>query len=161
MLIHQHVAGIDVVGSIFPIPNLRGEGVILYNATGSAIVKGEVVLMGYDDTSGREASAIVAATMAYGVRTAIAMEAIADGAIGRFQISGLAEALVDDTGTLAAGRFLEVLNTGTYLVDDGTTTRNTTSVGVLKDAVTAAEGGGSAVLKTVMLIPEAHTIAAS
>jgi len=156
MLIHQHVAGIDVVGSIFPIPNLRGEGVILYNGTGTAIVVGEPVLIGYGYAAGSEVQAIVAATMAYEVRTAVAMEAIANEAIGRFQISGLAEALVN--GNMSAGEFLEVLNTGTYLVDDGTTARSTTSMAVLKDDIATAEG---TCLKTVLLIPEGHTIAGS
>ena len=161
MLMNQHTAGNDVCGIVFPLPDKKGEGVVAYNVTGSAVVVGQPVLLTYCQTAGREVSAAAPATMAFAVRVGIALEAIAAAAIGKFQISGLAEALVDDTSTLAAGRFLEVLNTGTYLVDDGATTRAATSVGVLKDAVTAAEGSGSAVLKTVLMLPEGHTIAAS
>ena len=154
-------SGDDVAGRMFPIPGKQGTGVYLYNGSGSQISAGQPVMVVYAVTAGQEMKAAAPATSAFVVYTAIALENVADAAMGKFQISGLAEALVDDTSTLAAGRFLEILNAGTYLVDDGGTSRKTTSAAVLKDAVTVGEGSGSAVTKTVMLIGEPHTISAS
>jgi len=153
--------GNDIAGVIYSMPNKQGEGIKAYNNVGSALVVGSPYLLSYGYVAGRELMAGTPATMNFPVMVGIALEAVAIGAIGSFQISGYCKALVDDTGNLAAGRMLEVLNSATYLTDDGATTRTTTSAAVLVDAVSAGENDGSPVMKTVYLIGEGHTISGS
>jgi len=159
MLIHQNVAGKDKCGQIIQLPDKNGEAVTAYTA--SALTKGTPVLLTYTQTAGREVTAVAPATMAFVVMVGVAYEAIGAGKIGLIQISGLAECYCDETGSLSAGRCMRAINAGTSLVDDGGTSRSASTWGFLVDAITAAEGGGSAVLKTVLLLPEQKIIDAS
>lgn len=125
-----------------------------YNETGSASAKGEVATIAYSNDYGTEV--IAAATTTFPVRTAVGVKAYAQHELGWWQIAGEAEALVEGTTDVAAGDFLEVLNTETAFKKDGAS-RTTVSGAVAIDA----QATNSAVLSTVRLIPEQHTIAGS
>lgn len=162
-MIHTHTVGCDECGNIFPIPDKKGEGVTVYNASGGALSEGQVVLIGYDEATGQEVTVDTPATSAFPVRTALVMEnGIADEEIGKVQISGVGKARVLDSSALVVGRALEVLNGATVLSDDGGAVRTTTTAAFLQEAVTEDEDSEETyVLKDVVLVPEQHTIAAS
>ncbi len=125
-----------------------------YNETGGATVIGQVVTKGYSNDYGVEV--IANATTAFTVKTAVSLGAVAEHALAWWQDEGDAEALVDgDSVDVAAGDFLEVLNGGTAFTKDGAA-RTAVSAAVAVDA-----NAGAAALKTVRLIGEQHTIAAS
>lgn len=152
------IVGTEKCGIRYPIPERSGEAITAYNATGSALAKGDVVMLTYSNTSGRELSAATPATSTFPITTAVALAAVSAGSIGKFQITGKASVKCGDgTNAIAAGKFLEVLNGKKYAEEDGAS-RTTVSLGVLVDAVSAGE---SAALKNVILIGEQHTIAAS
>ena len=127
-----------------------------YNETGSAIAAaGEVVTIAYGNTY--PTKAIVVATSSVLVRTGVSMAAIAAvHLLGWFQIAGTAEAGVEGTDNVAAGDFLEVLNTELAFKKDGAA-RTAHSAAVAIDVQEA----GSVVVVTVRLIPEQHDIAAA
>lgn len=125
-----------------------------YNETAGSSVVGRPVTRDYSNDYGTEV--IAPATTNFPVTTAVTLNAVAEHALTWWQKAGDAEAFVDgDSVDVAAGDFLEVLNTGTAFVKDGAA-RTTVSGAVAIDANTAA-----AALKTVRLIPEPHTIAGS
>jgi len=141
------------IGQTFNVPP-NGIGISLYNATGSAVVVGEVVWIGYEETAAAEMVANVVANKTFPVRTAVALEAIADGDIGLFQIEGECEALVLG-GAVAAGDYLEAVASNVYFAEDGAA-RTTVSAAIALEAWATA----TAALKSVFLIGEQHTIAA-
>jgi len=143
-------------GKRFPIPKKRGEGITLYNPSGSTISKGTPVVVQYNNTVNSEYRAVAAATHAYPVQVAIAMDDVATLKIGKFQISGECEALIEDAD-IAAGRYLEVINAGTELIDNGAS-RTDESAAILKDA--QANGDGI-VVRTVILVEVPHNVEAS
>jgi hypothetical protein len=157
-----HISDKSDVGRVCPLPNKKGTYVTAYNASGGTLAIGQPALLSNAYTAGREVSALAPATKNFPVWVGIVIEAaVAAAAIGKFQITGEVEALVSDTSSLSAGRGLEVLNAGTSLVDDGDTVVLTTTAAFLRDAVTAAENGGTPILKTVVLNGMQHTIAGS
>jgi hypothetical protein len=156
-------AGNTVVGRVFAIPEFNGMGVTLHNATGSTIALGDVMEWDfvYSATAEQQEQAILPVTSTTILRQAVvAMESVADGAIGKFQYKGWAEVYVYDASTLAAGRMLEVKNQENELDDGGGTTRVQEAVGFLYDAYVAADSGTNT-LKTCYLFGERHTIKAS
>jgi len=148
-------------GRVFPLPDKKGMAVTAYNATGSTFAVGQPVLLSPAYGANKELSALAPVTATYQCWVGICLESCAKFKIGKFQTIGIAKCLVADTNTLAVGAGLEVLNAGTYLVTDAATVLSTTCAGFLRDAVTAGEGNGSPVLKTVVLNGQQHTIAAS
>ena len=162
MLIHQDVSGVDKCGVVVSLPRYSGMAVSAYSA--SARAKGAPVFLVYGYTAGQE---VVATTPTTTTRCEIgfAVDAVAAGKIGLFLVSGKNfPALIDDTSDVALGRCLEVITAGVSLIDAGTSTYAALTVhAILEEAVTAAEGGGSPVLKNVM-VPPSHpykTIAGS
>lgn len=125
-----------------------------YNETGSATVVGEVVILDYANDYG--VKAIVVATKTFPVRIAIARAIMADHVLAWFQVGGEAEAGVEGTDDVAAGDFLEVLNTELAFKKDGAA--RTTNSGAVAVDVQAAD---SIVVVTVRLINEQHLIAAT
>ena len=125
-----------------------------YNETGSATVVGEVAILDYANTYG--VKAIVVATKAFPVKTAISLAIAADHVLGWYQVGGEAEAGVEGTAAVTAGDFLEVLNTELAFKKDGAA-RTTNSAAVAVDA----QAAGSIVVVTVRLINEQHLIAAT
>lgn len=124
------------------------------NLISNPTVAGQVVTLFYNETNGYCFGDI--ATTTFPVRTGVTPAIVGASVAGLVQVSGPCEALVDgDTVDVAVGDFLEVLNTATAFVKDGAA-RTTVSAAVAVDANT-----GVAALKTVMLIPEQHTIAAT
>ena len=150
------------VSRVFPLPNKKGMAVTAYNGSGGTFAIGQPVLLSNGSAAGLETTALAPATKAFPVWVGITIEAsVADTKIGKFQITGEVEALVDDTSTLATGAGLEVLNAGVALVTDGGTVVAATTAAYLRDAMTAAENDGSPILKTVVLNGTPHTIAGS
>ena len=146
-------------GMIFDV-GVNGVGITLFNDQAGALAIGTVVQVIYDPdgtnglTQGMQAGA--PASTAWVTFTAIALESVGVDAIGYFQIAGVCDALVEGTTDVAAGDFLEVLNTEVSFKKDGTSrTANSAAVAL------AAQAADSAVLTSVLLIGEAHVIAAS
>lgn len=150
------------VGRVSPLPNKKGMFVTAYNASGGSLAVGQPVLLRNAHTAGREVSAYTAATAAFPVWVGVLIDssALASGSIGKFQITGECEALIDDTSSIAAGRAVELINAGVSFIDNGASLTDETAAW-LRDAVTAAEGSGSPVLKTVVLEGRPHHIEAS
>jgi len=141
------------IGEMFNVtPN--GVGISLYNGTGSAVVIGEVVVIGYEETAGGEMQAIAAATTAFLVRTAVALEAVASLAIGLFQTEGECEALVDGDTDVTAGDSLQVVDGDIAFTKEGSA-RAQYGAAVAIDAMASAVPA----LKSVFLIAEQHTLA--
>ena len=140
-------------GIEFNIPP-NGKGISLHNNTGSAVVIGEVVIINYEQVAGEEINAIAAATTTFVVRTAVAMEAIADGDIGYFQVEGLFETLVDGTADVASGNSLELVS-GDIAFTYEVSARSQYGAAVAIDAITSA----TPALKTVFLTGEQHLLA--
>jgi hypothetical protein len=151
-LISQLTAGLDKCGVLVPMSQYDGTAITAYSATARA--KGEPVYMVFGYTSGQEVVATDPATATYCI-IGFAVDVVSAGSIGLYLIAGKHfPALVDDTATLSANDSLEVINGGTYLIDQGGTGHTVITVhAVLEEAVTAAEGGGSPVLKNVMVPP--------
>jgi len=122
-----------------------------YNETGTATVVGEVVVIAYAEAY--TTKAVVTAKSAVLARTAVSLAIAADHVLGWYQYAGEAEALVDgDTTDVSAGDFLKIYDTDTAFIQDGAArTAHSAAVAIDANASTAA-------LKTVMLIPEQHTI---
>lgn len=140
------------VGETFNVPP-NGRGISLYNATGSAIVVGEVVWIGYEEADGKEMVANVVANKSFPVRTAVAIEAIANEEIGLFQTQGECLALVMGAAVLA-GDYLEAVASNVYFAEDGAS-RTTVSAAVALEVWATS----SSALKKVFLLGEQHTIA--
>lgn len=141
------------IGEIFNVsPN--GRGISLYNGTGTAIVVGEVVLIAYEETDGYEMQAIEAITVTFPVRTAVALEAIADGDIGYFQIEGECLALVDGTANVTDGDSLELVS-GDIAFTYEASARAQNGAAVAKETYTDS----SDALKKVFLFSEQHKMA--
>ncbi len=140
-----------------PVPGVLTYGkkfIWAQNLVASPTAAGQVVAVKYSETYGYCFGAV--ATTDFPVLTGVTPALIGASVPGLVQVCGTCEALVDgDTTDVAAGDFLEVLNGATAFVKDGAA-RTTVSAAVAVDANAAA-----AALKTVMLIPEQHTIAAT
>ncbi len=151
-LITQFTAGLDQCGMLVPIPKYNGMAIAAYSA--SARAKGAPIYLVFGYTSGQQVVATTPVTNTYSI-IGFAIEAIGAAQIGLYVISGInVPCLVDDTSALAAGECLEVINGGTYLIDQGGTTVSPITVhAVLEEAMTEAEGGGSAILKNCMVPP--------
>ena len=139
-------------GVEFNIPP-NGKGISLFNDTGSAIVLGEVVWIGYEQAADEEICAKTVANKTFPVRTAVAIEAIEDDTIGYFQIEGKCNALVYG-GAVVAGDYLEAMASQVHFIEDGTSRTTVTAAVALEAWATA-----SAALKSVFLLGEQHTIA--
>lgn len=133
----------------------NGKKYVSAYSTGARAV-GDVVMLTYSNTAGQEVTAADAATSTFPVRTAVAATVNAGTELSWFQVEGIAEASVDGTDDVAAGDFLEVLNTADDFIKDGTS-RTTVSGAIAVDAQTT----DAPVVVTVVLIGEQHTIAAS
>lgn len=121
---------------------------------GSAPTVGKVHVFDYTETTNEEVTAITPATETTPRRSGIATTT-ATG-LQWFQIGGLAEAFVEGTTDVAAGDYLEVLNTEQDWKKDAT------AIDVTSGAVAIdAQAADSAVLVTVFLIDKTHTVAAS
>jgi hypothetical protein len=127
-----------------------------WNGTGGALTPGKVYGVGYSGVAGSEVRIVAAATTTFDIKTAVAFTAAADSAITWVQVAGTCEAYVEGTTDVAAGDFLEVLNTEADWKKDGAS-RTTVSGAVAIDA----QATNSAVRITVFLIEEQHTIAGS
>lgn len=127
-----------------------------HNGTGAALVPGKVYVLTYGSVEKREVAVGNPATSTFAVMTGVAVAATPNGEIGWIQVGGICEAYVEGTTDVAAGDFLEVLNGENDFKKDGTA-RSTVSAAVAVDA----QATDSAVLVTVNLINEQHTIAAS
>jgi len=121
-----------------------------------AVTLGDVVSLIYSGTAGQEVKTGTPATTAFPTRTGVILADHAGSALAWVQTGGLAEAGVEGTTDVAAGDFLEVLNTESAFKKDGAA-RSTNSGAVAVDAQTA----DSVVVVTVMLIDEGHQIAAA
>jgi hypothetical protein len=142
----------------------EGDGVVLYNHTGSAIAKGQPVMVGFasvaDTVSGDDSTAgstgrnihVQAAAPATNTtvlkQIVIAEEAVANHKFGKFRKTGYVDALVY---TAAQGDPLEVLNGGTYLVVDGSTGTCTETVQTVGIVVGAANTAVAAALRRILL----------
>lgn len=149
-------------GEVFEIPSLKGRGVTLYNPAGSTVAKGvpliwEVV----GPTMAKSDHCITSETSTTIHRILVfPMEDILTLKIGKCQFSGLTKCLVEDTASRSAGRHLEVITTGTYLIDNGASL-TVNSVGVLFEAIVSGENSGTEVLKNVYLRGERIHISGS
>jgi len=153
----KDIVDLSQTGIKFDIPEKQGEGITAYNATGSTIALGDVLVLTYGYASGTEVNASTPATnTALFQYVVVAIEAIAAAAIGRFQMSGYCEAYVEGTTDVAAGDFLEALNTKNEFYKDGAS-RTVNSVARAVDA----QAANSNVLVTVFLLGERVNIAAS
>ena len=130
----------------------NGKGVSLYNGTGGAVAIGDLVMIDYEETAGQEVSAITPATTAFNRRFAVALEAVASGAIGLFQTEGMVEAFVAGS-SVSAGDSLKVTNGLNELVKDSTA-RTSKSIAVAIDAQATAGN----VLVTVFLHGEGNIV---
>jgi len=121
---------------------------------GSAPTVGKVHVFDYTETTAQEVTAITPATETTARRSGIAV--VTGTGLQWFQVGGLAEAFVEGTTDVAAGDFLEVLNTEQDWKKDAT------AIDVTSGAVAIdAQAADSAVLSTVFLINKIHTVAAS
>jgi len=153
----KDIAGNEACNIRFNIPEKLGEGITAYNDNSAAIAKGDVVMLVPGYLAGKELLAKTAVTRAIYTYTAVAIEAIADAKIGKFQISGECEAFVEGTTDVAAGNTLVVNNTnGNEFVYEAAAIANitTATAAVSRDAQAAAGN----VLTTVVLTGERHLI---
>jgi hypothetical protein len=138
----------------FNIPDKSGVGVTLYNAAAAA--KGQPFLVVPTVTADQEFTAGAPVTGEYSTvgqrMVVVAMDAYAAGTIGKYQISGICEVLIRDTASATAGHFIRVDNGETSFETTSGATQTVASVAMLVDAVTSAEGSGSPVLKTAILL---------
>lgn len=152
----QDTCNTDRCGIEFNIPDKQGTGITAYNNTGAAIAAGDVLLLTDGYQAGKEKLAGVPATNAVYQWVVVALDAIADAAIGRFQKSGYCEAYVEGTTDVAAGDFLEVLNNNNEFKKDGAA-RTVYSVARAVDA----QATNSNVKVTVWLLGDRVNIAGS
>lgn len=155
MSMRKDIVDLSKTGILFDIPDKDGEGITAYNATGSTIAAGDVLVLTYGYASGTEVNASIPATSSVYQQIVVAIEAIASTAIGRFQKSGYCEAYVEGTTDVAAGDFLEVLNGENEFKKDGAA-RTVYSVARAVDA----QALNSNVKVTVFLFGERTQIAA-
>jgi len=123
----------------------------------ASITKGQPYFVDYDATNGMKTAA--AATAAFPVTIVTALEDYASGKIGLFQEYGeVDEALV--ANGVAVGDHLEVINSGTSFIVDGTS-GSTTRSAKSKAIALAANTSGAAALRKVRLFREQVQIASS
>jgi hypothetical protein len=142
-------------GISFPLPGNRGIGITLYTA--AACTKGAIKMVTYGSTNAAEVVASTPATNTTVLRrVVVALEDIAAGTVGKFQWLGECEAANIYTAT--AGEYLEVLNSGTYLVVDDTGANKTVqSCAISLEANSAT----AAALKKIWLFGEPCQIQAT
>ena len=122
-----------------------------------AVVKGYPYFLDYDGTNSFKA--VTCATHTFPVKTIVALEAAASGAKADFATSGeIVSANVADG--VAIGDHLEVINTGTSFIVDGTTTSTSRTVRSVAIAM-AANASGAVALKSILLFKETTTNAAT
>lgn len=117
---------------------------------------GDVVQLNFINTAGQEVTAAAPVTTSFPTMTAVAIATRGTAGIGWYQIGGIVEAGVEGTTDVAAGDFLEVLNTESAFKKDGAS-RTTNSGAMAIDA----QAANSVVVVTVMLINQQHVVAAS
>lgn len=145
------------IGTIRQVAN--DDGTVHYqvrakNTSGGAMTAGRPYMSTFN--SAGELCFIVPATRAFSSMVAFPTTAIASGGIGWFAFAGNVDDLVLTNGAgIAAGDFLEVINAGTYLIEDGS------SESAVSVAVALEAGEGSTVAKRVFLIGKPVTIAAA
>ena len=127
-----------------------------YNGSGAALVVGKVYQLTYGYVEKQEIAIGTPATTTFSTKVGVAIAVTPDGAIGWLQTGGICEAYVEGTTDVAAGDFLEVLNSELNFKKDGSA-RTTVSAARAVDA----QAANSAVLVTVNMINELHTIAAA
>lgn len=123
-----------------------------------AVIKGRPYYIDYDGTYGPQATTPATLT-AFSPKMVVALESAAINTIARFQMAGpVEEAYVADGA--AVGDHLEVINSGTSFIVDGTT--GSTSRSVKSCAMTMeANSSGAAALRKIWLFEEGSNIAAS
>lgn len=150
--IHSKSADLSVCGIEYETK--EGRGVVLYNGSGSAIAKGQPMMISFGSVANIVTGAIDAQAVAPATNTTvlkqvvIAEEAVAAAAYGKFRVTGYVDALVY---TAAQGDALEVLKGGTYLVVDGSTGTNTETVQTVGINVGAANTASAAALRRILL----------
>jgi hypothetical protein len=108
------------------VPNTTG--IVLYNDTGAAVVKGDVLKIGYSTTAsevaaGKMLQAQAVATDSVGLtRIVIALEAMAIAAMGYFALEGqVDECNCYDSAAITLGQSLKPVNAKDYFVLDHAT----------------------------------------
>jgi hypothetical protein len=125
-----------------------------FSAYHAGATVGKVYVFDYTQTTGQEVTAITPATETTARRSGIATATTAG--LTWYQVGGLAEAFVEGTTDVAAGDYLEVLNTELDWKKDAS------AIDVTSGAVAIdAQAADSAVLSTVFLINKIHTVAAT
>lgn len=115
-------------------------------------------ILDVDGTAGAQYMTIAPATIAApGVQVVIPQVAFTSGYFGFVLLSGLGKVLMTSE-TYAIGDALQILNTGTALVVDGSTGSTVTSVNT---CAVCAEAGTTAVARSVMLWKRQAVVAAT
>ena len=150
-----NIAGDDLPGMTFNIPP-NGVGIYLYN-TDVAIAIGEIVTVVFGSTDRQEIAFVddpPASTDL--VISAVALEAVAASKIGRFQLFGECQALVQGGTDVAVDNYLEVKPTTNYLVKDTGGNCTSESIAIAKQAYVDA----TSALKTIWLMACPHLVTA-
>jgi len=129
----------------------NGTGITLYNASGAVITKGDVFMIEYVSTAGREYSTKACATNSVvgKDRYAVALEDIPAAKIGYFAVEGyVALVLVLGHASLVIGSRLKGVNAAKYLTFDHAT------IGTAKCCAIALEAGVAVtqVLRPVLML---------
>jgi hypothetical protein len=157
MFTNKKTAGLDVCGIEVDLPEYNGKGITAYSA--SARAKGAPVYFVITATAGQEVTATTPATATH-VKIGWAYDNYAAGSIGIYVTSGFdVPILVYAQTALAAGRVIEVINSGTYGIDQGGSTLDATGLAMVREALTSAEATANAtasttsVLKKCLIVP--------
>lgn len=136
-------------------------GIVLYNDTGSAVTKGDVLKIGYSTTAseilaGKLLQAQAVATNAVAIeRIVIALEDMAIAAIGYFALEGrVEECNIEGTAAVTIGQSLKAVNGADHFVlDHATPTAKQAAI-----AIEAQAGGAGNYLQPVWLLDRVHTV---
>lgn len=151
----------DKSGLTFAIvPNTTG--IVLYNDTGAAVAKGDVLKIGYSTTAaevaaGKALQAQAVATDSVGLtRLVIALEAMAIAAIGYFALEGqVDECNCINSSAITLGQSLKAVNAKDYLaLDNATPTAKEAAIALEAYAGTTS----TEALKSVWLLDRVHTV---
>jgi hypothetical protein len=148
----------NYLGKVRVVENSDGTlryDVWLYNATGAALTAGRPYMTAYGATIPTLLSVAVPATSAYQRYVVFATEATAEAGYGWFAFAGYVYdlVLVNDAGVIV-GDPLEVINAGTYLIEDA-------AESALTVAIALEIATGSTVARDVFLPGLPITIAAA
>ena len=133
-----------VAGHRFETPD-GGMGIELL--THGAVAKGEVYQMNMNNSTANPFITKAVATAAYPEKVVVALEAIASGAVGCFQLYGMCDAFCEGTTDIVAGDYLQVTNGLAYFTTESTT-KSVYSSAMALEAYTVA----AAALKKIILL---------